>query len=78
MKKKQPSDGVGVLAAKYQVDLVTQFRFSQIWHNNLFAYAERRSWFETLEEAQAEASFRNASDGIDFNRHPETFWRVRE
>ncbi len=61
----------------YQVDLVTRLRFSHIWHNNLFAYADRPSYFESLEAAEAEARFRNQTDGIDFTKEPETFWKVR-
>jgi hypothetical protein len=77
MKKKKTLDAIGFAVARYQVDLVTRFRFSHIWHNNLFAYAERHSNFDNLEEAQAEAEYRNQADGIDSSRPPETLWQVR-
>ena len=78
MKKQQSSATTELKTAKYQVDLVTRFRFSNIWHNNLFAYADRHSNFETREAAQAEAQYRNRADGIDLKRHPETLWQVRD
>lgn len=77
MKKNIMSETMGTAVARYQVDLVTRFRFSLIWHNNLFAYADRHSNFDSLEAAKAEAEYRNQADGIDPDCPPETLWQVR-
>lgn len=77
MKKNQVREATRTSVARFQVDLVTRMRFSHIWHNNLFAYADRASYFESLEDAEAEAQFRNRIEGIDFAKQPETFWKVR-
>ena len=78
MKKKTIPTYATAATARFHVDLVTRLRFSHIWHNNLFAFADRPSSFATLEAAEAEAEYRNQSDGIDIGQRPETFWQVRD